>query len=133
MCGGTHFKMNGKIGRIPYQPDNHVKLKELSILRSIEHGLEKLRKYKNHGYETVLSLEDISGQFYTADIVNAISLNIYKKEIDTLIDYIITFISNQDEMIVANIWKEKEMWYIDQIPYNRRFSHENGNWVPLER
>ena len=131
MCGGSHPKVNGTIGRISNRPNNQEDLAKESLWFSIEHGLGKFSKYKRLGYDTVLSLEDISGAIRSSMLLE-IDTDIQRKAlISTLVDYLIVFASNEDKMIVANVWKEKQLRY-NYIPFNRRFDRREGKWFPLE-
>lgn len=126
-CGGSNQEHNGQIWRIPVAPKNEKELTEHSLGLAVTHGIRKLAKYKRLGYSTILLLENISG------IVHPSMLMTLAKsiKINDFIDYVIEFVSNQNRMIVSNIWKERDRFY-SKVPYTRRFSRKNGTWTPLE-
>jgi hypothetical protein len=127
MCGGSIPELNGTLGRFQTYQGQEGKA-ELSLWGSIEHGLRKFPKYKSKGYETLLALEDISGSFHGSPLIKLPSAQ--RHLIDKYIDHVIAFISNQDRMIVGNLWKEKGTWY-DITPFHRRFMrHSDGKWSP---
>jgi len=130
MCGGSHPKINGTLGRIPRRPDQQKNLAVESLWRGIHHGLMKFAKYKAQGYETVMCLQDISGEVKST-MLSEIERDADKGPlIEHLIDYIIVFASSKDQMVVGNVWKEKSRRY-DIPPYNRRFENQNGRWEAL--
>jgi hypothetical protein len=121
-CGGTHPLWNGKVGRMPECPADVTTFQKVAFDTAIRHGLDKLRKYKcnpSESFETVLLLEDVAGlqhQRITKGLTSS-----EKAQIGEYIDYIVVLQSNQDQMIVGNVWKENETWH-GFIPANRRFS-----------
>jgi hypothetical protein len=120
-CGGSSRKMNGNVGRIPVQPMEIEKLKGERFCRDIEENRRKLRKYKRKGYTTALLLEDISGGFYRNNNAQWKDLRNNQKWSFKSIDYVVIFVSINQEMVVGNVWKEKRRLY-STIPHNRRFS-----------
>jgi hypothetical protein len=130
MCGGSHPEINGTIGRIPRRPDQQENLAVESLWRSIHHGLVKLAKYKDQGYETVMCLQDISGEVHSW-MISEIEKDADKWPlIECLMDYLIVFASVKDHMVVGSIWKEKAARY-DPPPFNRRFENRQGRWKSL--
>lgn len=120
-CGGTHPLLNGRVGRIPEYPRDVEMLQKKTFDKAIEHGLEKLTKYKHNpskSFKTVLVLEDVSGFQHTRIMEGLTSSQ--KAEIDESIDHIVVLVSLNDEMIVGYLWKENETWH-NFIPANRRF------------
>jgi len=131
ICGGSHPMINGTVGRFPGRPNNQEDLAKESLWFSIEHGLGKFSQYKRLGYDTVLSLEDISGEIRSSMLLE-IEKDLQRKTlISTLVDYLIVFASHEDKMIIANVWKENQLRY-NYIPFNRRFERREGKWCPLE-
>lgn len=131
MCGGSHPEINGTVGRVPRRPNQPVALAAVRLWRSMEHGLQKFKKYKGLGYNTVLSLQDISGEVHPSMLAD-IHAEVDKGPlIDKLIDYVIVFASVDDLMIVGNVWKEKNLMY-DPTPFNRRYENKKGAWASLE-
>ena len=130
ICGGSHPDANGTIGRIPGRPDDQKSRAVQSLWHAIEHGLSKFSKYKKSRYDTVLSLQEISGEVHPSALMQLEDDGEKKALISRLIDYIVVFSSVDERMIVGNIWKERELWY-DIIPYSRRFYNDDGTWSPL--
>lgn len=130
MCGGSHPTLNRSVGRIPSRPNDSQRRAD-RLWKSLEHGLAKFAKYRNDQYQTLLSLEDISGSIPGPPTVDGLMTKEQQSLVNQLVDYIIVFVASQQRMIVANVWKEKEVWY-DVPPYTRRFSQESGEWAPLE-
>lgn len=131
ICGGSHPLFNGTIGRIPRGPNQSEALAASRLWRSVEHGLQKFKKYKDNGYDTVLSLQNITGEVYPSMLVDILADVAKGPLADQLIDYVIVFASVGDSMIVGNVWKEKKRQY-NLIPFNRRYENKNGVWVALE-
>jgi hypothetical protein len=129
ICDGFHPQRNGKIGRIPSRPDNQEDLQSQSLNVAVDHGIGKFSKYKQLGYNTVLVFEIISGQFYASALQSIDRAR--TDQMTSSIDYILAFVSYRDEMIVCNVWKERDMWH-REVPYSRRFENSGGNWTPLE-
>lgn len=131
VCGGSHIKANGTIGRIPGRPNNKESLAEKSLWFAIEHGLGKFSKYKDDGFETLLCLQDISGEVHPSMLIKIENDRARKALITGLVDYLIVFASVDDRMVVGNVWKEHDLHY-DPSPFTRRFQNEKGVWSPLE-
>jgi hypothetical protein len=131
MCSGSLPEINGTIGRMPGSPMNQKELVDQSLWLSIQHGLGKFPKYKRNDYDTVLLLENISGQIHHSMLLDLENDLQKHAMISALVDYIIVLTSNNDQMIVGNIWKEKQVRY-DPVPYNRRFRNEDSKWIPYE-
>ena len=129
MCSGSLPEINGTIGRMPGSPKNQKELVDQSLWLSIDHGIGKFPKYKKIGYDTVLLLENISGRVHSSMLLDLENDLQKHAMISALIDYVIVLTSNEDRMIVGNVWKEKQQRY-DPVPYNRRFRNENGKWIP---
>ncbi len=132
MCGGSHPEINGTIGRIPRRPDQQENLAVESLWRGIHHGLVKFAKYKGQGYETVMCLEDISGEVHPWMLSEIAKDADRGPLIEHLMDYLIVFASVKDQMVVGNIWKEKKALY-NPPPFNRRFQNHQGYWKALGR
>ena len=111
---------------MPECPADVTTLQKAEFDRAIRHGLDKLRKYKcnpSQSFETVLLLEDVAGlqhQRITKGLTSS-----EKAQIGEYIDYIVVLQSNEDQMIVGNVWKENKTWY-GFIPANRRFNLRSG-------
>lgn len=130
MCGGSHPEINGTLHRIPGRPKNQENLSCQSLWLSISHGLGKFSKYKRLAYDTVLALEDISGEVHPSMLLEIERDDEKQTVISNLVDYIIVFESHENRMIVANVWKEKHSRY-SPVPFNRRFENTKGKWAPL--
>ncbi len=113
-CGGDGAQMNGNVGRIPQQPEKQKALQSERLGRAIKDKLPKPTKYKEHGFKTALLLEDVAGT------LSGSILRDYENSLEK-VDYIAVFISNEDRMIIGNVWKEGPVWY-SFLPYSRRFS-----------
>jgi hypothetical protein len=129
MCSGSLPEINGTIGRMPGSPRNQKELVNQSLWLSIEHGVGKFPKYKKSGHDTVLLLENISGRVHSSMLLDLENDPQKHAVISALIDYIVVLTSNNDKMIVGNVWKEKQKRY-DPVPYNRKFRIENWKWIP---
>lgn len=132
ICGGSHPDHNGSIGRIAGSPKNREELMLQSLLIAIDHGIGKFIKYKETGCNTLLVLEDISGEFHASLLKSEGISDAQRLSLSKFIDYILTFVSLKDEMIVANVWKENDTWY-EVTPIERRYSQKDGQWTPLLR
>ena len=124
-CGGTYPEWNGRVGRIPERPRDAVSLQKQAFDKAIEHGLDKLTKYKRNpsgSFKTVLLLEDIAGLPHERITEGLTSSE--KNKIDESIDYIVVLQSNNNQMIVGYVWKESEAWH-SFIPADRRFNLHN--------
>jgi len=130
MCGGSHPGINGTLHGIPCRLKNQKDFACQSLWLSISHGLGKFSKYKRLLYDTVLALEDISGEVNTSMLLEIERADEKQTLIGNLIDYIIVFASHENRMIVANVWKEKHSRY-SPVPFNRRFENTKGKWTPL--
>jgi hypothetical protein len=108
--------LNGKVGRMPQAPENQKVLQSKRLGRAVRHGLLKLTKYKKPGFKTALLLEDVAGTLPGS------TLRGYGLE---EVDYIVVFVSIEDQMITGNVWKERSVWY-SSVPGNRRFSRGHG-------
>ena len=112
-CGGDYERLNGNVGRIPQQPENQKALQSDRLARAVRDKLPKLRQYKERGFKTALLLEDVAGTLYGSTLRDCeISLE--------EVDYIVVFVSIEEQMIVGNVLKEKSVWY-SVVPGNRRF------------
>jgi hypothetical protein len=130
LCSGSIPEINGTVGRMPGSPKDQKDLVAQSLWLSIEHGIGKFLKYKQQGYDCVLALENISGIAHPSTLVE-IAKDSQKRSFIELIDFVIVFASNDDRMIVGNVWKERQTLY-DPVPFNRRFHKVGGKWSPLE-
>lgn len=121
-CGGTHPLMNGRVGRIPEYPTDVTTLQKAAFDKAIQHGLDKLPRYKcnpSESFKTVLLLEDVAGLQHERIMKGLIPSE--KAQIDECIDYIVVLASIEDQMIAGYVWKENETWH-SFIPGDRRFS-----------
>jgi hypothetical protein len=132
MCGGSHPEVNSTILRLPERPDDQESRAVQSLWHAIQHGLSKFSKYKQDRYDTILSLQDISGECRTSTLRELEKDAGKKALISRLIDYIVVFSGSRDRMVIGNVWKERELRYRN-IPYKRRFDNSNGTWLPLEK
>lgn len=130
MCRGSHPEINGTLHRIPCRPKNQEDLACQSLWLSISHGLGKFSKYKRLAYDTILALEDISGEVHSSMLLEIERDDEKQTLISNLVDYIIVFASHENRMIVADVWKEKHSRY-SPVPFNRRFEKTEGKWTPL--
>jgi hypothetical protein len=114
-CSGDHARLNGNVWRMPQGPENQKALQSERLGRAVRDKLPKLTKYKEQpGFKTALLLEDVAGTLYGSTLRGCeISLE--------EVDYIVVFVSNEDQMIVGNVWKEGSVWY-SSVPGDRRFS-----------
>ena len=71
-------------------------------------------KYKEQGFKTALLLEDVAGT------LRGSTLSGYENSLEE-VDYIVVFVSNEERMIIGNVWKERSVWH-SFLPGNRRFS-----------
>jgi hypothetical protein len=120
-CGGTHPQWNGKVCRIQERPADVAALQEEAFDKAIQHGLNKFPRYKcnpSENFKTVLLLEDVAGSLYQR-VMEGLTPS-RKAQIDEYIDYIVVLVSNNDQMIVGNVWKENATWH-GFIQGNRRF------------
>jgi len=119
MCESDGALANGEVYRFPTTPENVTRLQAKRIRRAFTEKLGKLIKYKLIGCKTALLLEDISGIHGFGINKRFLGLLNYIK-ILLFIDIIIIFISRNNKMTRAHIWKEKNHWY-NGIPINKRF------------
>ena len=122
MCLGSHPEMNGNVHRAPERPMEPEKLKKERFRRAIKEKLPKLIKNKREkGYTTALLLEDSSGVLMDYQERWKDLAIIQRLLIRMFTDYVIILFSNNQKMIVGNVWKEKGRLY-STIPHHRRFS-----------
>jgi hypothetical protein len=111
-CRGNTACLNGNVWCMPQEPENPKALQSKRLERAIRDKSPKLTKYKEQGYKTALLLEDVAGT------LRGSTLRGY--EMLEEVDYIVVFVSNEDRMIIGNVWKERSVWY-SSVPSNRRF------------
>ena len=128
-CSGSDSEHNGHVGRMPGGPKDHKNKASLSLLCSLQHGTGKFTKYRRKGYQTILALEDVSGAIYPSALV-ALRKDPATRHLVEASDYVVEFASNDDRMIVGNVWKAGETIY-DPPPYNLRFHKIDGKWRPF--
>lgn len=119
-CGYSHREMNGNVIRIAEQPTEAEKLMRERFRRAIKEKLPKLIKYKRKGITTALLLEDIGGNFLDPQRRRKDLKTSQRFLIFRFVDYVIILLSNNQRMVVGNVWKEKRRWY-STIPRARRF------------
>lgn len=120
ICSGSDSELNGNVIRIQESPNNSEKLRKLRFRRSISDKIKKLRRYKIRRYKTVLILEDISGIGVECSKKGHDLTWLHRISIWLFINIIVIMYSNQQKMIVGNIWKENCKWY-SIIPHEKRF------------
>ena len=113
-CMGNLAQWNGNVWRMPEEPKNQKALQSERLARAVGDKLPKLMKYKDRGFKTALLLEDVAGT------LRGSTLNGYENRLEE-VDYIVVFVSNEERMIIANVWKEGSVWD-SSVPINRRFS-----------
>jgi hypothetical protein len=113
-CSGDHAKLNGNIWSIPEEPENQKALQSERLGLAVTDKLPKLMKYKGNGFKTALLLEDVAGT------LRGSTLSGYEISLEE-VDYVVVFVSNKDQMIIGNVWKEGAVWY-SSVPGNRRFT-----------
>jgi hypothetical protein len=113
MCSGDHAQLNGYVWCMPQEPENQKALQSERLGRAVRDKLPKLTKYKERGFKTALLLEDV------ACTLSGSTLRGYEISLEE-VDYIVVFVSNEDRMIIGNVWKERSVWY-SSVPSNRRF------------
>jgi hypothetical protein len=113
MCGGDTAKLNGNVWGMPQEPENQKALQGERLGRVVKDKLPKLTKYKEPGFKTALLLEDVAGT------LSGSALRGHETSLEE-VDYIVVFVSNEDRMIIGNVWKEGRIWY-SPVPANRRF------------
>ena len=112
-CRGNTACLNGNVWCMPEEPENPKALQSKRLERAIRDKLPKLTKYKERGFKTALLLEDVAGT------LSGSTLRGYENSLEE-VDYIVVFVSNEDRMIIGNVWKEMSVWY-SSVPSNRRF------------
>ena len=120
VCRGSHPDMNGNVYRIPNAPDQGDTLQRQRLARSLAAKLPNLRKYKLKGFSTALLLEDISGGLSNIGFHGRSIKLLHRIAMRLFVNYVVVFASNNQRMIVGNVWKENRNWY-DNVPYARRF------------
>lgn len=120
MCRGSHPEMNGNVYRIPKAPNEGDILQPQRLARSIAAKLPNLCKYRLKGYSAALLLEDISGGLSNIGFHGQSIRLMHRLLIRLFVDYVVVFSSNNQRMIVGNVWKVKRNWYTN-VPYERRF------------
>ncbi len=112
-CSGDHERLNGNVWGMPEEPENRKALQGERLGRAVRDKLPKLMKYKEWGFKTALLFEDVAGT------LSGSTLRGYEICLEQ-VDYIVVFVSNEDRMIIGNVWKERSVWY-SFVPGNRRF------------
>ncbi len=131
MCRGSLPELNGTLNRLQLIPRDIDERKQPGLWKSVQHGIVKFGYYDREVYSTILAIENRTGP--RADF-SSLRDRLSPDEnalVERMIDYVVEFISNGEEMIVAGVRKEKSVWH-DVVPYNLRFSKERGRWLPLE-
>ncbi|MFI5098188.1 MAG: hypothetical protein ACHQT6_09480 [Candidatus Acidiferrales bacterium] len=113
ICSGDHEQINGNVWCMLQEPENQKALQSERLGRAVRDKLPKLTKYKERGFKTALLLEDVAGT------LSGSTLRGYEISLEE-VDYIVVFVSNEDRMIIGNVWKERSVWY-SFVPGNRRF------------
>jgi hypothetical protein len=113
MCSGDHAQLNGNVWGMPQEPENQKALQSQRLGRAVKDKLPKLTKYKGPGFKTALLLEDVAGTL-SGSTLRGCEFSLEE------VDYIVVFVSNEDRMIIGNVWKERSVWY-SFVPGNRRF------------
>ena len=114
MCSGDHAQLNGNVWGMPQEPENQKALQSERLGRAVKDKLPKLTKYKERGFKTALLLEDVAGTL-SGSTLRGCEISLEE------VDYIVVFVSNEDRMIIGNVWKERSVWH-SFTPPNRRFS-----------
>jgi hypothetical protein len=112
-CSGNHERLNGNVWSMPEEPEDQKALQRKRLGRAVSDKLPKLTKYKDMGFRTALLLEDVAGT------LRGSTLSSREFSLED-VDYIVVFVSNEDRMIIGNVWKERSVWY-SFVPGNRRF------------
>jgi hypothetical protein len=112
ICSGDHAYLNGNVWGMPQEPEDQKALQSERLRRAVETKVPKLTKYKERGFKTALLLEDVAGTLRGSTLRGYESLD--------EVDYVVVFVSNEDKMIIGNVWKERSVWY-SFVPGNRRF------------
>ena len=124
-CSGDHARLNGKVWCMPEEPENQKALQSERLGRAFGDKLPKLTKYKERGFKTALLLEDVAGTL-RGSILRGYEISLEE------VDYIVVFVSNEDRMIIGNVWKERSVWY-SSVPGNRRFRKFGFRRMPGKR
>ena len=120
-CDSIDGIQNGKVYRAQTSPSVNLEIKTTERVRVFfEKKLPKLIRYRLKGYSTLLVIEDISGRFMTQIDRKMIGLWNWLRCF-LFVDYIIIFVSINNQMVVANLWKKKYHWP-KFTPMERRFS-----------
>jgi hypothetical protein len=114
ICSGDTLQLNGNVWGMPEQPEDQKALQSERLGRAVRDKLPKLMKYKENGFKTALLLEDVAGT------LRGSTLSGYENGFEK-VDYVVVFVSNEDRMIIGNVWKEGPVWY-SSVPISRRFS-----------
>jgi len=122
ICSGDHPQLNGNVWGMPEEPENQKALQSERLGRAVTDKLPKLTKYKNRGFKTALLLEDVAGT------LSGSTLRGYEDSLEE-VDYIVVFVSNENRMIIGNVWKEGSVWY-SPVPSNRRFGFRRMPGAP---
>ncbi|HEV2620187.1 MAG TPA: hypothetical protein VGU23_09655 [Acidobacteriaceae bacterium] len=123
-CIGDCGKFNGNVGRMPEEPENQKVLQGERLGRAVKTKISKLTKYKEQGFKTALLLEDVAGTLRGSALTGYQGLE--------EVDYIVVFVSNDDRMIIGNVWKEGPVWH-SSVPSDRRFPRKPRNWYKSQR
>ncbi len=116
MCRGSHPEMNGNVFRIPKAPEEGDTLQRQRLARALTMKLPNLCKYKLKGFTTALLLEDISGGLSNIGFHGRSIKVLHRIAIRFFVNYVVVFASNNQRMIVGNVWKENGRWY-GNVPY----------------
>ena len=117
---GSHPEMNGNVYHVQRTPDQAGLLVRLRLARALNQKLPKLLRYRLTGFTTALLLEDISGALSGLG-GNASSVGmLHRVAMWLLVDYLVVFASNNQHMVVGNVWKEHWRWHRN-VPYSRRY------------
>ena len=114
ICSGDQACLNGNVRGMPQEPEDQKALQSERLGRAVRDKLPKLTKYKEHdGFKTALLLEDVGGTL-SGSTLRGCESSLEK------VDYVVVFVSNEDRMIIGNVWKDGSVWY-SFVPGNRRF------------
>jgi hypothetical protein len=114
ICSGDHERLNGNVWGMPEEPENQKARQSERLERALSDKLPKLTKYKKvRGFKTALLLEDVAGTL-RGSTLRGCETGLGE------VDYIVVFVSNEDRMIIGNVWKEGSVWH-SFVPGNRRF------------
>ena len=125
-CPGSYPGENGNVWRARTPPTDGDTLKRERFRKAIQEKIPKLYRYKLKGHATALLLEDISGALRDPNRCRK-DLTIKQRfMIHVFIDYLVILASNENRMIVGEVWKEKRRWY-RTIPGDRILSLKAGS------